>query len=79
VQFEWDPVKAKRNLSKHGVAFSEAATVFQDPLAVTGFDPDHSETEDRMVTFGISAVGRLLVVAHTERKSAIRIIAITPL
>jgi uncharacterized protein len=32
--FEWDPVKAAVNLEKHGVSFDEAATVFEDALAV---------------------------------------------
>lgn len=75
MQFEWDPIKARKNLAKHGVSFDEAASVFHDPLAVTGADPDHSEGEVRMVTFGMSAAGRLLVVAHTERRNAIRIIS----
>jgi uncharacterized protein len=49
--------------------------VFHDPLAATGADPDHSEGEERMVTFGLSSAGQLLVVAHTERGDAIRIIS----
>ena len=47
IEFEWDPEKAKANLSKHGVGFAEAATVFRDPLSITIFDPDHSEGEGR--------------------------------
>lgn len=75
MHFEWDPVKARKNLRKHGVTFEEASSVFHDPLAVTGANPDHSEGEERMVTFGLSSLGRLLVVAHTERGDAIRIIS----
>ena len=75
MHFEWDPVKARKNLRKHGVTFEEASSVFHDPLAVTGADPDHSEGEERMVTFGVSSLGRLLVVAHTERGDAIRVIS----
>lgn len=75
MHFEWDPVKARKNLRKHRVTFEEASSVFYDPLAVTGADPDHSEGEERMVTFGVSSSGRLLVVAHTERSDAIRIIS----
>lgn len=75
MQFEWDPLKARKNLVKHGVSFDEAASVFHDPLAATGADPDHSEGEERMVTFGMSSAGRLLVVAHTARRNAIRIIS----
>ena len=75
MHFEWDPVKALKNLRKHEVTFEDASSVFYDLLAVTGADPDHSEGEERMVTFGMSSSGRLLVVAHTERSDAIRIIS----
>jgi uncharacterized DUF497 family protein len=75
IRFEWDPAKTKMNLRKHGVAFREAATVLRDPLSITIFDPDHSDEEDRFITFGFSAAGRLLIVAHTERGERIRIIS----
>ncbi|OGW61249.1 MAG: hypothetical protein A2V83_04680 [Nitrospirae bacterium RBG_16_64_22] len=75
MHFEWDPAKARKNLRKHGVSFEEASSVFYDSLAATGADPDHSEGEERMVTFGMSSLGRLLVVVHTERSDAIRIIS----
>jgi len=74
VRFEWNTLKAAGNLRKHGVSFDEAASVFFDPLSATGSDPDHSLEERRFVTFGMSSSGRLLVVAHTERDDAIRII-----
>ena len=75
MRFEWNPAKANKNLQKHGVSFQEASSVFHDPLAVTGADPDHSGMEERTVTFGMSSQGRLLVVSHTERGDAIRIIS----
>ena len=75
MHFEWNPAKAKKNFQKHGVPFEEAASVFYDPLAVTGADPNHSEVEERMITFGMSSHGRLLVVDHTESGAAIRIIS----
>ena len=75
MHFEWDIAKAKRNLQKHGVSFEEASSVFYDTLAVTGADPDHSEGEERLVTFGVSSQARLLVVAHAERGGGIRIIS----
>jgi hypothetical protein len=75
MHFEWDPAKPARNLRKHGVSFEEASSVFYDPLAVTGADPEHSEGEERRITFGVSPAGRLLVVSHTERVEAIRIIS----
>jgi uncharacterized protein len=78
VHFEWDSTKAAKNLLKHRVSFEEASSVFYDPLAATGADPDHSEGEERLVTFGMSSAGRLLVVFHTERGEAIRIISARP-
>ena len=78
MQFEWDPTKAAWNESKHGVSFSEAATVFTDVLSLTGDDPDHSIDEQRYVTFGVSSAGRLLVVSHTDRGDRIRIISARP-
>jgi len=32
--FVWDSAKAGKNLTKHGVSFEEAATVFADPLFI---------------------------------------------
>ncbi len=79
MRFEWDPDKAERNLRKHGVSFDEAASVFYDPLAMSGQDPDHSEEEERFVTFGISSSDRPLVISHTFRTNAIRIISARPM
>jgi uncharacterized DUF497 family protein len=75
LQFEWDPDKAAANLSKHGVAFEEAATVFGDSLSLTAYDPDHSADEHRYITMGTSVDGRLLIVSHTDRGDRIRIIS----
>ena len=75
MKFEWDMQKAKVNLRKHKVSFEEAATALDDPMSATSTDPDHSITEDRYVTFGISERGRLLVVAHTDNEETIRIIS----
>lgn len=75
MQFEWDPEKARRNETKHGVSFLEAATVLDDDHASTVADPDRSEGEARYLTFGKSSSGRPLVVAHTDRGANIRIIS----
>ena len=77
--FEWDPAKAAANLVKHGVSFEEAATVFDDPLAVTFDDPDHSQMEQRFLTFGLSRQRRALVVGHCDRRDRIRIITARPM
>lgn len=75
MEFEWDGDKAANNLAKHGVASSEASTVFFDPLSLTQYDPDHSDDEDRYITMGVSAEGKLLLVSHTDRENRIRIIS----
>jgi len=74
MNFEWDPKKATANVKKHGVTFQEAATIFGDPLAITFDDPDHSLSENRYITFGLSLQKRLIVVSHTERGERTRII-----
>jgi hypothetical protein len=66
MKFEWDRSKDDENRTKHGVSFEEASTVFGDPLAATMPDPDHSLTEKRFLTIGLSSGTRLLVVSHTE-------------
>jgi len=63
--FEWDPGKAELNRAKHGIRFEQAATVFNDPRALTVFDDVHSRREDRWITLGLSADSGLLVVHHT--------------
>ncbi len=78
MNFEWEEAKAVANLEKHKVSFEEASTVFQDDLSLTGRDPDHSIGEHRYVTFGLSAVDRVLLVSHTERGGKIRIISARP-
>ena len=64
-RFAWDPEKAAGNRAKHGVTFEQAATVFRDPLALSLYDNEHSETEERWLTLGLDENGVLLVVSHT--------------
>jgi uncharacterized DUF497 family protein len=73
--FTWDPTKAESNIRDHGVSFEEASTVFDDPLARTSPDDEHSSNEARFVTMGRSDAGTLLVVCHCDRKDRIRIIS----
>ena len=73
--FEWDDAKALENLKKHGVSFSEASTVFADPLSRTIPDPLHSEEEGRFVIVGESTLQHALIVVHTYRGETIRIIS----
>ncbi len=68
--FDWDPVKARSNLADHKISFRLATTVFRDPLAVTIFDEDHSESEERWATLGQGENGQLLVVIHTFQQTS---------
>lgn len=75
MEFDWDKNKAEPNLSKHEVSFEEAKTVFDDPLYVEFYDPEHSEDEDRYLLVGQSNRGRLLIISYTERGNLIRLIS----
>ena len=74
-RFEWDRVKARSNVLKHGVTFDEASTVFGDPLALLMADPDHSIGEQRFVLLGESNRHKLLVVSFAERPPRTRLIS----
>ena len=68
-EFEWDPGKAQTNITKHGLNFERAATVFRDPLAVTIPDDEHSQSETRWITLGKDLTGRYVTVVHTFEPS----------
>jgi len=63
--FEWDMKKAKQNLKKHKIGFECAANVFLDSNAVTIYDTEHDESEERWITIGMDKNGNLTVVCHT--------------
>jgi uncharacterized DUF497 family protein len=75
MEFEWDPGKAAENLRKHRIFSQEAASVFGDFLGATVPDPDHSFSENRFITVGLSNRGRLPMVAHAQRLERVRIIS----
>ena len=74
--FDWDPRKAESNKAKHGVSFEDAMTVFLDPAALSIFDADHSDNEDRWVTIGEAAGPKLLLVVHTHVEIDADVVAI---
>jgi uncharacterized DUF497 family protein len=39
--------------------------VFKDPNALSLFDEEHSEEEERWITLGLDEAGALLVISHT--------------
>jgi uncharacterized DUF497 family protein len=73
VSFEWDYLKAARNLQKHNVDYADAVAALDDTLAIT--IREETSGEERFVTLGTDALGRLLVVVYTRRGDRIRIIS----
>lgn len=74
VQIEFDPTKARANFTKHKVSFAHAEQALRDPVAVTIEDPD-AEAEQRFITLGMDALGRILVVVYTLRGDRVRLIS----
>lgn len=68
--FEWDRIKARSNLRKHGVSFDRAATIFLDPDTLSEYDEHHSEQEERWITMGVDHAGIVLVVCHTLQETS---------
>ena len=74
MSFEFDPQKAQTNWRKHHVRFEDAEPVFDDPMALTREDPD-AAGEQRWLTVGGDALGRVLTVCYTLRSDTIRLIS----
>ncbi|MGH7918024.1 MAG: BrnT family toxin [Candidatus Binataceae bacterium] len=70
---KWDEGKARANLRKHRIDFADAAIVLEDGRALTVTDDD--QEEERFVTIGMDALGRVLVVINTIRGERVRIIS----
>jgi uncharacterized protein len=66
-----DANKAHSNLNKHKVSFEEAKTLFNDPFLITFPDDYHSEYEERYISMGRSAEGRILIVFTPNREKII--------
>ena len=73
MDYEWDPNKAQANLDKHGVDFADAVTALEDDAAITIEDNDPDE--ERFITIGLDALGRILVVVYTWRDDSLRLIS----
>jgi uncharacterized protein len=71
--YQWNRDKAADNLRKHGIDFADAVSVFSDDLAIT--TPDERFDEERFITIGVDAFGRVLVVVYTMRSDEIRVIS----
>ena len=76
MRFEWDPKKAEANFAKHGVRFAESLPVFDDDFAITVPDDESDPDEQRFVSIGTGAKGRVLVVVYSLRRTNIRLISV---
>lgn len=71
---EWDTGKARLNLRKHGVSFADAVASLEDESALTMRDL-LSGDEERWVSMGLDALGRVLVVVYAWRGESARLIS----
>jgi uncharacterized DUF497 family protein len=74
MRISWDPKKAESNFRKHKVRFSDAESVLFDPLALT-LENQTASGEQRFVSLGADALGRVLVLVYTEVQDGLRIIS----
>ena len=76
MNYEWNLIKERLNIVKHGVDFEEAKSVFADEFALVLFDEDHSNDEERFLILGMSQKERILLVVHCYcENDTIRIIS----
>ncbi len=73
MSYQWDPDKAISNQAKHGIDFADAVSVLEDDRAITVEDDRYAE--ERFISIGIDAIGRILVVVYTWRNNEIRLIS----
>ena len=71
IEFEWDTLKNKKTINKHGISFEEAAEIFSKPDTIIEYDEDHSDLEDRWNAIGYSTKQRALIVCHCYKENNI--------
>jgi uncharacterized protein len=72
--FDWDDVKNRENLRKHGVGFETASGIFEGPVLTT-MDDREDYGELREISIGRVGIATILTVAHTDRNGRVRIIS----
>lgn len=70
MKFEWDEHKNQANINKHKISFEQASTVFLDGSAIIFQDVEHSETEERFIIIGKSALEQVLFVCYCEKSQS---------
>jgi len=74
MQVTWDPKKAESNFKKHKIRFSDAEMVLYDPFAMT-LEEQVVAAQQRFVSIGSDAVGRVIVIVYSYRADTIRLIS----
>jgi uncharacterized DUF497 family protein len=74
VAVEWDPAKARANLTKHGIDFADASIAFEDEFALT-IEDKSARGEQRFITLCRDPNNRVIVIVYTDRGETIRIIS----
>jgi uncharacterized DUF497 family protein len=74
LEFEWDEVKAKSNLEKHGVSFLTAAATFSNER-LERIDDRKDYGETRWIALGRVGIEVYRVVFTWRSKSLIRLIS----
>ena len=59
--------KNRTNIKKHGISFEETVFVFSDIDAISIYDEDHPDNEERWITIGKIPTNGIIVAVHTER------------
>ena len=76
MQFEWDEVKNRTNIAKHGIDFETAKRIF-DGLTFVRPDRRKDYGEERYLSIGRVGTA-VIVVAYTQRRGRRRLISARP-
>lgn len=74
MELEFDPAKAATKFKKHGISFAHAEQALRDPFAITIEDLD-APGEQRFVSLGRDALGRILLLVYSQRRGRVRLIS----
>jgi hypothetical protein len=74
MEIRWDPKKAEANYRKHRIRFSDAETVLFDPMTLT-IEDQIIDQEQRFLSVGSDAFGRILVIVYAYHGDTIRLIS----
>lgn len=75
MQFEWDEVKNRSNIAKHGIDFTDAVEIFKHPV-LSAADRREDFGEDRWIALGwMKLIAAVVVYVERSGGDTIRIIS----